>query len=240
MKSISMTAYNRPDYLKNTLLDLSKNNPKDWHFFISIDPSDKTEHIKQVLDDDYGFASKTIIINPQRKDHRRNQHDAIEMAFAAGSTFNLHFDDDLFISPTALELANYYKRTFEKKPLTYGNYGLFNYNSNPNEPNKLLSQNAFTGLGTCYFRENWVNIFHKYWFKDDLAKKHFGQHVYGWDWQISGVYKEFGICEIFPSFSRTNHMGREQGTCCSYEWYDKAFANLIWDNKGLLIEDFIL
>ena len=237
MKTISMTAYNRPLYLKNTLEDLSKNNNKDWHFFISVDPSDKTEEIKKVLDEDYGFASKTIVVNNFRKEHRRNQHDVRAIAFDTGSDFNLHFDDDLFISPDALELANYYKRTFKDRPLTYGNYGLFNYNSNPNEPNKLLTQNAFTGLGTCYFRENWLNIFHKYWFEDDLAKKHFGQHVYGWDWQISGVYKEFGIHEIFPSFSRTNHRGREQGTCCNHEWYDKAFANLNW-NRNLIIKEY--
>ena len=62
MKTISMTAYNRPDYLKATLEDLSKNNPRDWHFFISVDPSDKTEEIRQVLAIDYGFASKTIVI----------------------------------------------------------------------------------------------------------------------------------------------------------------------------------
>jgi len=236
MKTISMTAYNRPDYLAATLNDLTKNDPYDWHFFISVDPSDKTEQILRVLNKEYGFASKTIIVNPQRKDHRRNQHDAIAKAFDTGSTFNLHFDDDLFISPDALELANYYERTFKDKPLTFNSYGLFNYDSNPNEPSKLISRvGTFTGLGWMCFREGFEKVFNPNWFYDGLALKIFGS--YGWDWSVAAWCKQNNLSEIYPAFSRTNHRGRECGTCCSYEWHDKAFANLQW-NKNIIVKEY--
>jgi len=237
MKTLSMTAYNRPDYLKDTLEDLAKNNITDWHFFISVDPSNKLEEIKQVLDKDYGFVSKTITINEQRKNHRLNQFSAIETAFNAGSTFNCHMDDDLHISPDAIELANYYERTFRDKPLTFNSYGLFNYDSNPNEPSKLLSRvGSFTGLGWNCFRENFESVFRPNWFHDELALKLFGS--YGWDWAVAAWCKQNNLSEIFPAFSRTNHRGRECGTCCSHEWHDKAFANLQW-NKDLIIKDYI-
>lgn len=230
-----MTAYNRPKYLESTLNDLAKNNNSDWHFFISVDPSNTTEEIKAILDKDYGFTSKTIVINPQRKDHRRNQHDAIAMAFDAGSTFNLHFDDDLFISPDALELANYYERTFKDKPLTFGSYGLFNYASNPSKPDKLITRpKTFTGLGWCIFRENWNQIFDPNWFNDDYSQR-FGH--YGWDWNIAGIYTVNNISEIFPALSRTNHAGREQGTCCNFDFYDKTFPQIGW-NKDLIIKEY--
>ena len=234
-----MTAYNRADYLFETLSDLAKCTPEDWHFFISVDPSDKTDEIRLVLDKDYGFASKTIVINEERFDHRKNQHAAIKMAFDAGSNFNLHLDDDLFISPDALELANYYERTYRDKPLTFGSYCLFNYDSDPIWPTKLISRSkAFTGLGWSCFRENWKTIFHPNWFNDIYSTEYFSPS-YGWDWNVAGFYKKNNISEIYPAFSRTNHRGKFNGTCCSEEFYDKSFSNLQW-NKDLIIKDYAL
>ena len=236
MKTISMTSYNRPNYLKETLEDLEKNNPKDWHFYISIDPSDKTDDIVNIFNKNYGFASTHVVVNAQRKDHRLNQFSAIEMAFNAGSTVNLHMDDDLFISPDALELANYYERTFKNNPLTFNSYGLFNYDSNPEEYSKLITRiGTFTGLGWLTFKENFEKVFKPSWFYDDLALKTFGS--YGWDWSVAAWCKQNNLSEIYPAFSRTNHRGREHGTCCSHEWHDKAFANLKW-NKNLIIKDY--
>ncbi|MBV5347174.1 glycosyltransferase [bacterium] len=239
MKTISMTAYNRPDYLKRTLEDIEKNNPAEWTLFVSVDPSDRLEEIKQVLEHTYGFSSTVIVVNPQRKDHRRNQHDAIAMAFGAGSTFNLHFDDDLFISPDALELASYYERTYKDKPLTFGSYGLFNYASTPDNPTKLVTRpGTFTGLGWCIFRHNWEQIFDPNWFNDVFSTKFF-RPSYGWDWNIAGFYKEFNISEIFPTYSRTNHAGREHGTCCNQAFYDATFTTIAW-NKDLIVKDYTL
>ena len=96
MKTISMTAYNRPAYLERTLNDLVKNDPKEWSLFISIDPSIDTDKIVTIIKGITGFKNITYVINHQRKNHRLNQHDAIAMAFNAGSMFNLHLDDDLF------------------------------------------------------------------------------------------------------------------------------------------------
>ena len=235
MKTISMTAYNRLDYLENTLEGLAKNNPCSWHFFISVDPSDKTEEIKRVLDNNYGFSTVTVEINKKRKDHRRNQHDAIAMAFNAGSKFNLHMDDDLFIGADALELANYYERTFKDKPLTFGSYCLFNYASDPSKPDRLITRaKTFTGLGWCIFRDNWTQLFDPNWFNDNYSQK-FGH--YGWDWNIAGLFTENNISEIFPAFSRTNHAGREHGTCCNHDFYDRTFPQIAW-NKDLIIKDY--
>lgn len=231
-----MTAYNRPDYLKDTLLDLAKCNPYDWHYFVSIDPSDKLQEIKKVLSNNYGFASIHIHINTVRKNHRLNQFSSLDMAFNAGSTFNCHMDDDLYISPDALELANFYEKTFRDSPLTFNSYGLFNYDSNPNEPDKLITRaKTFTGLGWCTFKDNFESVFKPNWFFDDLAIQYFGS--YGWDWAVAAWCKHNNLSEIYPAFSRTNHRGRDHGTCCSHEWHDKAFANLEW-NKNLIIREY--
>ena len=236
MKTISMTAYNRPDYLKATLEDLSKCKPYDWHYFVCVDPSDKLKDIVNVLYEDYGFASTNITINSTRKNHRLNQFSAVNTAFEAGSSFNCHMDDDLFISLDALKLAEYYLRTFKDAPETFNSYGLFNYDSNPAEPTKLLTRSqTFTGLGWCAFKENFEKVFKPNWFYDDLAIKYFGS--YGWDWAVAAHCKKHNLSEIFPAYSRTNHRGRDMGTCCSHEWHDKAFANLKW-NTTVVEEEY--
>jgi len=227
MKTISMTAFNRPAYLKQTLAGLAANNPKEWHIFISIDPSAVTPEIVSICKAAKGFTSVTLNVNATRKDHRRNQHDAIAMAFTAGSTFNLHLDDDLFIGSDALSLASFYERAFSTVPLTFGSYGLFNYASDPAKPQSIITRKGtFTGLGWCIFPENWTRYFAPHWFDDTYAKRVWNVLTSGWDWNIHGFFREHGIAECFPALSRTNHAGRENGTCCGHDFYDKTFATL--------------
>lgn len=233
MKTISITAYNRPEYLRQTLAGLAAAGCKDWHLFASVEPSDKIEEIKKIFNEATGFASKNITLNTKQKGHRKNQHDALAMAFDAGSTFNLHLDDDLFISPDALALASFYKERFSAKPLTCGSYGLFNYNSNAVDAQSIIvRKGTFTGLGWCVFRENWQEIFSPLWFDDSYAKKVFSVITHGWDWNIHGYFRTHGIYECFPALSRTNHAGREGGTCCSEAFYDTTFPQITISNKN--------
>lgn len=238
-KTISMTAYNRPDYLDQTLQYLTKaiantGNASAWSIFISIDPSINTAAILDVCSRYKVF----YVVNKHRKDHRLNQHDAIQLAFDYGSIFNVHFDDDLMISEDALLLAEYYYSTYQHSPLTFGSYCLFNYNSTPDSPpEKLLLGKSFTGLGWCVFKDNWESIFHPNWMNDDYSIKNFNH--FGWDWQMSGYYKEKGISEIYPALSRTNHAGRLHGTCCTTTFYDETFKDLVW-NQNYLIKDYTL
>lgn len=233
MKTISITAYNRPRYLRQTLLGLANADCKSWQLFVSIDPSDKTQEIIECLSEDYGFDNVTMVVNKERKNHRRNQHDAIAMAFNAGSTFNLHLDDDLFISPDALALASFYEKRFSAAPLTCGSYGLFNYGSDATAAQRIIMRKGtFTGLGWCIFRENWEKIFSPLWFDDSYARNVFSVITYGWDWNIHGYFRVNGIYECFPALSRTNHAGREHGTCCSKAFYDATFPQIAISNKN--------
>lgn len=239
MKTISITAYNRPEYLQQTLRGLTACIPSEWHLFASVDPSDKTPQIEECIAAAQGFASKNITINKERKNHRRNQHDAIAMAFAAGSTFNLHLDDDLFISPDALRLAYFYKKTFSAAPLTCGSYGLFNYGSDAScSRDIVIRKGTFTGLGWCSFKENWEMYFSPHWFDDTYAQRTWGIATTGWDWNVHGFFRQHGIYECFPALSRTNHAGRENGTCCDKNFYDKTFVCTPMSDQN--INDFIV
>lgn len=237
MKSITLTAYNRPKYFSTTIEHILKNNIEKYYIFVRVEPSPLLDQIINIFDN-INHNNKQITINQSRLGHRRNQYESINDAFVNGSVFNIHFDDDLFISQDATNLADWYYENYKNDPLKYLNYGLFNYGSNSENPNNItVIENGFVGLGWASFKENWEYYFKPNWFKDDLSIKHNGTTAIGWDWQMTGLAKEFNLKSLMPTYSRTNHNGRENGTCCDYNHHDKSFSNLNW-NDDKIIKDF--
>ena len=48
-----------------------------------------------------------------------NMFNVLNSAFEAGSTFNLHLEDDFLLAPDTVDLANWYYENFKSKPTTY-------------------------------------------------------------------------------------------------------------------------
>jgi len=51
--------------------------------------------------------------------------------------------------------------------------------------------------------------------------------------------KEFGYKSIVPLISRTYHVGRIDGTCCTVDFFDKTYTDLLW-NQTEKIKEFKL
>lgn len=234
-KTITVPVYDRPCYLRRFLETLAENDLTGWTLYINVEPGDSlvADMIGRI-----DFMPTQIQWNTKRLGPRMNPYDCIERAFADGSTFNVHFDSDLVVSPDAVALMNFYQRTFRGAPWSFGSYGLFHYGSDPTRPMELLVvPKHFTGLGWGIFPEQWA-VYSKIWNDDTLARKHFLPQTEGWDWVLSGYAKEHDHDGIVPAYSRTNHIGRV-GTYCNEDWQAKAFDNLQW-NEREVHDTFIL
>jgi len=238
MKTLTFPVGYRPYYLDRFLGYLSTYDLSDYTIICSVEAHQPCIDLLEMSD-----LPLTILHNPNSKgvkSHsgaRDNMYNVLSYAFNIGSEFNVHLEDDFVLAPDVFNLANWYYKTFKDKPLTYISYGLFNHESRGNDYEATESIEMFEGLGWCTFKDGWFKVFNKYWYDDVYARKHF--NAYGWDWAMSGAYREFGYKGIRPLIARTNHDGRYDGTCCTIEHHDKHYANLKW-NKTEVITEFKL
>lgn len=238
MKTITFPVGYRPVYLKQFLDSLSKQPISDYTIICSAENSpeclDVLEHWGNPI---------TILRKPHssgRKSHvgaRDNMYNVLSTAFKMGSDFNVHLEDDFILSPDAIDLANWYYNCYKDTPMTYMCYGLFNWSSAGNDYAGLTEAPAFHGLGWCAFKENWYTCYDKCWYDDNLARKY--ANAYGWDWAVEAYFKEYKCKTILPLISRTYHAGREDGTCCTTDFFDKTYIGLVW-NQTERIKDFVM
>lgn len=235
MKTITFPVGYRPTYLKQFLDSLATQDISDYKIICS---AEKSPACIKVLKEH--SLPMTILIKSNSsgmKSHsgaRDNMFNVLNYAFSNGSTFNVHLEDDFLLSPDALNLANWYYENYKDKPYSYTSYGLFNWASKGEDYKGLTEATTFHGLGWCAFKENWDECYGKYWYDDTIARKY--ANAYGWDWAIEGFFKEYKRKSILPMISRTNHIGRLEGTCCTIEYFDKTYPSQQWNKDQKEIE----
>lgn len=238
MKTITFPVGYRPVYLKYFLDSLSKQSLSDYTIICSAENHAGCINLLET----YGLPI-TILRKANSsgaRSHsgaRDNMYNALNHAFKIGSDFNVHLEDDFLLSPDALDLANWYYETYKNNPMEYMSYGLFNWSSAGDDYAGLTTAPAFHGLGWCAFKENWEACYSKCWYDDDLARKY--ANAYGWDWAVEAYFKEYKCKTILPLISRTYHIGRLEGTCCTVEFFDKTYVGLRW-NQTERIKEFIM
>lgn len=239
MKTITFPVGYRPGYLKNFLAELEKHDIADYEIVCSAEACQPCIDILENSPLPIKILRKPNSIG--RRDHggaRDNMYNVLNHVFTEmNSEFNVHLEDDFILSPDMFDLANWHYKNFKDAPLTYMSYGLFSWASAGEDYEGLTKAESFHGLGWCAFKENWDICYGKYWYDDDLARKY--ADAFGWDWAMQAAFKEFNWHSLVPSISRTFHDGRIDGTCCTLDFYDKTYTNLVW-NKDKVVKDFII
>lgn len=235
MKTITFPVGYRPHYLKQFLNSLAKQDLSDYTIICSAE-----NHAGCIKALETCGIPITILRKPDSsgvRSHsgaRDNMFNVLSYAFKNGSTFNVHLEDDFILSPDALNLANWYYETYKNDPMKYMCYGLFSWGSKGNDYSGVIETPLFHGLGWCAFKENWDICYDKHWYDDALARKY--ANAYGWDWAVEGYFKEFRCKGILPKISRTHHVGKIDGTCCTVDFFDKTYTDLVWNQTEKVTE----
>lgn len=236
MKTITFPVGYRKNYLEQFLACLESQDLSDYTVFCSIENSPVCLEVLQASSIDLNILHKPNSIGrPSHSGARDNMFNVLSTAFASGSTFNLHLEDDLLLAPDAINLANWYYENYKDNPLTYTSYGLFGFQPGGEDYSALEEVPFFEGLGWCAFKENWEACYRNSWYDNTLAKKYFTAH--GWDWSVQAYFKEYKCKAIRPRINRTQHNGRIGGTCCTVQHHDKHYVPLKW-NTTECITDF--
>lgn len=203
--NITVSGYNRPEYLQQTLAALrSCDGIADCKVAVLLDPCDETVHCA-ALAARYGFDYLTY-------SQRVGCNNAILLALrygfeTMGSNYHVHLEDDTVPTRDAL-------RWFAWARDAYRDHArIFNVSGYQRISNGCLDECGarrwFTPWGWGIWRNRWEGIVAG-WSQDDAVS---------WDIVVNHVLRA-GRHEVFPTVSRVQNIGAEKGTHVpSAEWH---------------------
>lgn len=239
MKSISYTAFCRPAYTTLSLGGITAaRGSMPWRFFASVDgpmyPDLNTVLGHQVAEVRALFERR-YMGPPDVRFHRNNMgcnaniRQAVQMAFDAGSDFNLHVEDDIVLSPDALELATWFYNLPERDE--YVCLNLFSdWKPEPGKELAMAEKFGFYPWGWACTRAMWEKYLAPEW-----DTKRFGPT--GWDWSIGMTIQRHGLKVLRPYLSRALNIGRDMGLHMSREHWDENFSQQVVSEGGYWIGD---
>ena len=204
MKAVCICTSNRPEVLRRCLASLSKNKTEGWTLIVSRDmdsPSVLAE-IEKVK-----FMPVTHWLNPARLGPDLNTFTVCSVSMEGfGADAQLYLDDDMMLSPDALDLCNWFlSRKDLQDPSRSAGLCICTKDNNPTRANSIATNDGWMGLvgqGYCYTREMWFQFIKRVWW---VYEPHFGGDAY--DWAIGHKAKDTGRKIYRPRFSRSMHMG---------------------------------
>jgi hypothetical protein len=246
-KTITLPVWNRPEYTKKVLESLEKANTKGYELLVGIEPG-----CKEVLEIVHKFAKKEIlptriIINEENKGINYNNLNLYEKAFNSGSEFNVAIEDDIVLSPDALDLANWFLKCDKNKK--YMLLNLFNNSKDYKTPLVLIESKSFCPWGFCFTKKvylKWIKPYWMYhpinfnWLLYKIGGEKVGKNI-GWDCSIFKILTKHHLKTLVPTLSRSKNIGRESGVHSTPELFDKQFpktlvsANKYYGNRFKII-----
>lgn len=220
---LAFTAYNRVDYLKQTLSSWLKTNLElvtSVQFY--IEPSDKLDEITKVIDD---FAAKCPVpvikhVNPERYGVLKNPWKLFENLFDFQlATFVILAEDDFDVSPDTLDFIDATRSQAQPKTLAICCKNVSE--SSDENPATFTYDEGFSGNIWGNWKENWRKYLKDTWDFDYSSGNADGTSS-GWDHHIGKrIMPKNGLKCLVPTASRSWHLG-VQGVHTTPEGYNET------------------
>jgi hypothetical protein len=237
MRTITIAAYNRPDYLAQVLesLQFARTQCPEYAaeaIVLGIDPGAGEEaEIIRVAASMLPGANETdirMIVWPYRLGTDEHTRRLLQYAFMRlHSDFNLHLEDDTVLSPDALRLVMWYALWNVKTSCCLQ---LYSGSRGGEDPSNIVRRTSFAPWGWACFNRDWHQ-----WIAPDWNHKR--EQPYGWDWSLSRAMWERKLYALAPALSRVRNIGRERGVHQTPEGYDKDFGNQVCAGVGEMRKD---
>lgn len=212
-KIITLTTYNRANYLAQTLDALGRcSGVSNYTLVVSAEP--KQQDVIDVISR-VNFCDVMMSVNPSILGNSLNTLVAIERGFDIANFFLIHLEDDVVFARDTLEM-------FEASAIKYhDNHHVFSvtaYNPEKNTPvKKDLRRMSFRQWFHPWGWGTWIDRY-------DAIKDHWSPK--NWDIHINTKLRN-GRFEIFPVISRAQNIGAVGGVHSyhySEKWYQENHA----------------
>lgn len=212
MKTITLTTWNRPGYTALALDALRRNDVSGYTLFVNAEPgcARTVDQIRRI-----DFIPVSLHINEQPLGVDWNNRAVYDRAFSAGSRFNVAIEDDVLLSPDALDLANWFYETPACR--RYAVLNLFTHSREARFHEYVVEDTTFSPWGFCLTHEEYQFTIRPQWMCDPR----------GWDWSICQIFRDGNRSTLTPALSRARNIGRLGGTHFTPEYHDECFAGIV-------------
>ena len=220
-KAIVFTAYNRIDYLEQTIDAWSKvDNLYKFDIYFSVEPSDKIDVIKSMLKKfgDKVYSNVHVKYNEELYGCAKNTWKSLNYLFNRYD-FVILAEDDIVPSQ---DIADYFIY-LEEKYRDIDEVAIISASNRAgeNKPTQVVRTPGFPGLIWGTWSKYWKNYFRDTWdFGYTTGTPETPQS--GWDWNLTlRIMPKNNLWCIYPVASRSQHIGIN-GLHCNEEIFDET------------------
>lgn len=212
LRTITILAYNRPHYLEQCLDALAKcRGIEEYGILISVDGGGDHKNASKptTFDCEVVYLKESYGID----EHNKVCYDAVFRNGAGKIDFNIALEDDVILTPDALELANWFYDHPKRDEYAFLNLGDPAYRQVAKEedyPTVRETRSLYTSAW-CFTDKSWV-VMREFWNRPLVTQL-------GWDWSLSYTINEHNWRGLAPIVSRARNIGRE-GVHAYPAWFD--------------------
>ncbi len=208
MNALFFTAYDRPDYLRQTLDSWEKvRGLQDWHCVARIEPGPRAEEACWVFTQFFEtmmIPSFEVITNPEVYGVLHHPYVGFRDLFL-DHDFVMRAEDDLIVSDDILEYFTWAERTYRNVEGVATIHGFTTLSGDPAGVYRSMRFNPWV-WGT--WRPVWDTVIEHTW---DHAYTTFNESPgfeSGWDWNLdTRIFPRYGYQGLYPQCSRVQNIG---------------------------------
>jgi hypothetical protein len=218
MNRLVFTAYNRPQYLRESVSSWNAaRNLRNWDATFYIEPSDVQNEMSDVALN--LNTSVTVVVNSEKLGVLVNPWNAVDSAFTSGADFVVLAEDDVIVSQDVLE---YFEWASEEYATGKGVLCVNAYSRiGEGNANQVVKDTAFSPLVWGIWRNRWFEYLRETWDKDYSTGNSDGSEA-GWDWNINRIISDNNLTVIKPVLSRSDHIGQFDGTHMTPDLFEES------------------
>lgn len=197
--AVTFTAFNRPRYLRRTLTSWAvAEGANDVPFYFSVEPGQP--EVLQICKD-FPYTER-VWENAHHRGALGNPWYALDRAFKQGHEFVILAEDDAVVSPDVFDY-------FEKMAYRFGDQPSilavcsFNMKANGSD-SEFHRRRWFASTVWGLSRQRWMQTIKYHW--------GFTYEEGEWDRRFVNWLGQDGLSCVFPCISRSQHIGRDNGT----------------------------
>lgn len=208
MNALFFTAYDRMDYLRQTLDSWSNvRGIQDWHVVFRIEPSERQEdaaYLFQRFAAQAQLPSWEIITNPTRLGVLEHPYVGFSELFQRFN-FVVRAEDDLLVSDDILEYFTWAEKTYRNE-IDVATINAFSKISGTDDG--VFRQQRFNPWIWGTWRTVWETLLEPTWDHDYSSFNGVPGVESGWDWNIdTRLLSRFDYYCIYPENSRVQNIG---------------------------------
>jgi hypothetical protein len=215
--AVAITVNDRPEYLGRVI--------ESWHQVRGIEDVPVVFQVEPKSDEcrdmclKAGFPKQFVQINQVQRGALGNPYYAIETGFSVlGTEFVLLGEDDSTVSADVLEYVDYAARTFVKKPNALA---VCTFQYKPLVLGYFVhARHYFASVVWGTWRDRW----------DEIRQQWRFDYTWPWDRMLVDMVAGEKYC-VFPGFSRSQHIGKYNGTHMNETDFETLQAKRVHDGS---------